>query len=136
MVNKHLDKEEPMQMLLVDTNAVVMHLINQAKRVAVQDLEYKRSKTHRSVSMRLNENFSEHWTATISVDDESECKFPGGTVVLKKNGYPEIRGFFSYRRTPLLFEYARDFCLSVGTGENISATQQLLKEALPNLKLS
>lgn len=124
-----------MQMLFIDTNAVIMHLINQAKKVAIQDLEYRCSKTQRSVSMRLNENFSEHWTATIIVDNESEYEFPAGAVVLKKNGYPEIRGFFSRQRTPFLFECTKDFCIAVGEGRDLSAIQQLLKEALPNLKL-
>lgn len=121
-------------MLLVDTNAVVMHLINQAKRRAIEDLDYQWSRAHREVSMRINENFSDRWTATITVDEEDEHKFPGGTVVLKKNGCPEIRGFFSRHRTPLLFEYARDFCMRVGERKELSATQELLKEALPNLK--
>lgn len=124
-----------MNMLLVDTDAVVMYLINQAKKGAVQNLEYKHSKTKRSVSMRLDENFSEHWTATIIVDNETEYEFPCGAVDLKKNGCPKIRGFFSRRIAPLLFEYARDFCMAVSEGKDLPATQKLLKEALPNLKL-
>lgn len=124
-----------MQMLLVDTGAVVMHLINQAKKGAIQNLEYQCSKTQGSVSMRLNENFSEHWTATISVDNEVNFEFPCGSVTLKKDGHREITGFFSRHRTPLLFEYARDFCVRVGQREDLPATQQLLKQALPDLKL-
>ncbi|MEK9195010.1 MAG: hypothetical protein AAB975_01430, partial [Patescibacteria group bacterium] len=84
----------------------------------------------------INENLKDHWVATISVDVESECKFPIGTVVLEKNGYPEIRGFFSPQRTPLLFEYAKDFCIHVSGNEELSETKKLLKEALPHLKLS
>ena len=125
-----------MQMLFVDTNAVVMHLIEQAKKVPVKDLEYVHSKSYQSVSIRINENLNDNWVATISVDVESECKFPIGTVVLEKNGYPEIRGFFSPQRTPLLFEYAKDFCIRVGAHEELSETKNLIKEALHNINLS
>lgn len=124
-----------MQMLLVDTNAVVMHLINQVKRNSAEDLKYAYSKTYQEVSMRMSEGLSGYWTATITVDNEHEHEFPLGTIVLKKNGYPEIRGFFSRHCTPLLFEYAKDFCIRVNEKTDLSAIQALLKEALPNLKL-
>ncbi|MEK7083052.1 MAG: hypothetical protein AAB972_02680, partial [Patescibacteria group bacterium] len=133
--NPPIHKENSMQMLFVDTNAVVMHLIEQAKKVPVKDLEYVHSKSCQSVSIRINESSNDHWVATISIDVESEYKFPNGTVVLKKNGYPEIKGLFSRHRTPLLFEYARDFCIRVGEGEEFSETKKLLKEALPDLRL-
>lgn len=120
-------------MLLVDTDAVVMHLINQVKKGAVKNLEYVYSKTYHEVSIIQTD---EHWTAIIHVDKESKNEFPRGTVVLKKDGCPEIRGFFYRHRTPLLYEYARDFCMRVDERTKLPAIQELIKEALPGLKLS
>lgn len=125
-----------MQMLLVDTEAVIMHLINKAKASPAENLEYAYSRTSKEVSMRIHETFSERWTATLRIDEESERECIMGSVALRKNGCLKITGFFFRYRTPLLFEYVRDFCMKVGEGHDLSATQALLKEALPNLKLS
>ena len=123
-------------MSLVDTDAVVMYLINQVQKGAIKDVQYEDSNQHRKVSMRINEQ----WIAILSVENESQYKSPDGSVVLWKdeytrNGYTQIRGFFSHRRTPLLFEYVNDFCIRTYEG-NYLATQELIKEALPDLKLS
>ncbi|GEM_PF-5909842 len=119
-----------MQMLLIDTEAVIRYLISQAKKNEIRIINHQSCKGHQKITMRLNEN----WEADLLVDHTLGNEFPGGFIGLKKDGCLWINGFFYRHRTSLLYEYARDFCKRVVDGSYLE-TENILKEALPGLQL-
>lgn len=126
-----------MKMMLVDTEAVIMHLIKQVKSGSIKNFQYVAGETYDKVEIKFDQELNKGWVAILIVDHEYGSEVPpSGSIRLECHGSNQlyIDGFFYRDRTPLLYEYARDFCKLIGQGYN-TQTQSMLKAIVPDLEL-
>ena len=119
-----------MRLMLVDTEAIVMHLIRRVAEGRIKISEYTCEKIYHKMVMELENG----WVATLIVDHVDQVDIPAAHISLRKQGLTDALGFLYKHRTPLMFEYAKDFCISIRDTYH-PAVRTVLKEALPDLNL-